>query len=378
MFKKVKENINRANNTMIQYYNSVKLHDEIKIELGRAIEKVVEADKFVLGENVFSFEKEFSVFCESEYCVSCGSGLDAIRIILQSLNIGIGDEVIIPANTFIATAFAVTQVGAKPVLAEPDLETYNINPCKIEKLVTSRTKAIIAVHLYGRPSNMKAIKGIADKYGLYVIEDAAQAHGARVDDFPLGYYSDAVAYSFFPTKNMGAFGDAGAIVTNNKIIADNARMIGRYGSPERYKHLVIGLNSRMDEIQAAVLRVKLKKLNKWIQSRRDIAEYYLENIKNKKITLPCKDESGMKQVWFAFVVGTEQRDELRTYLYEAGIETLVHYPVPLFMQPCYKDSYDIKNHKTTTSLSKRILSLPLWTYMDLEKVKEIVNTINKW
>lgn len=363
---------------MIQYYNSIKLHEEIKKELYQGIEQVIESDRFVLGDNVFEFEKEYSAFCESKYCVSCGSGLDAIRIILKSLNIGNGDEVIVPANTFIATAFAVTQTGAEPILAEADFETFNIDVNNIEKLINSKTKAIIAVHLYGRPANMKKIKDIADRYGLYVIEDAAQAHGARINYHALGYYSDAVAFSFFPTKNMGAFGDAGAIVTNNAEIADNARLIGRYGSPKRYSHLKIGINSRLDEIQAAVLRVKLKKLDEWINSRREIADYYLQNIKNDNIVLPLKDEAGMKQVWFAFVIRTERRDNLKDYLYKSGIETLIHYPTPLFMQPCYRDCFDKTKYEKTQGLSERVLSLPLWTYMDLEKTQYIIDAINKW
>lgn len=363
---------------MIQYYNSTKLHDEIKSDLYNAIEEVIESDKFILSENVSGFEKEYSEFCRSKYCVSCGSGLDAIRIILESLDIGIGDEVIVPANTFIATAFAVTQVGAKPVLVEPDSKTCNIDINKIEKSITKNTKAIIAVHLYGRPANMKAIREIANKYLLYVIEDAAQAHGAMVDGHDLGYYSDAVAFSFFPTKNMGAFGDAGAIITNNISIADNSRLIGRYGSLKRYTHLKIGLNSRMDEIQAAILRVKIKKLDHWIQSRREIAAYYLNNIKNEKIILPQMDEYGMRQVWFAFVIQTKHRNELKEYLYKSGIETMIHYPKPLFIQPCYIAKFDEQDYSIAKTLSESVLSLPIWTYMDLEKAQYVVDVINKW
>ena len=265
------------------------MHDEIRKDLDQAYNKVIDSNYFIQGKECELFEKEFADYCNAKYCVGVATGLDALYLILRAMNIGNGDEVIVPSNTYIATALAVSYCGAKPIFVEPKLETYNINPDLIEEKITDQTKAIIAVHLQGRPADMDAVNEIAKKHNLYVIEDAAQAHGTEYKGQKVGTLSDAAGFSFYPGKNLGALGDGGAVVTNNKEIADKVRALGNYGSDYKYHHIYKGTNSRLDEIQSAFLRCKLPHLDKWNEYRRNVANKYFEGIKNPLIKLMLEE-----------------------------------------------------------------------------------------
>jgi dTDP-4-amino-4,6-dideoxygalactose transaminase len=363
----------------IPFYSSVLLHKEVKEEFMLKFEKVLSEDKFFLGTNVDGFEKEFSEYCDSKYCISCASGLDALYLILRGYEIGTGDEVIVPSNTFIATALAVSATGAKPVFVEPQVETYNIDAFLIEKAISSKTKAIIVVHLYGRPSNMEQISKVASKYGLKIIEDAAQAHGALYNGSKVGTLGDAGAFSFFPRKNLGALGDGGAVITNDKLLEEKVRTIARYGSKIRYVHTHLGINSRLDELQAAFLRIKLKRLDKWNLQRSRIAERYSNEINNELIIKPMKDDSVIKHSWYLYVIRTKHRDLLKGYLSSYGIESQVHYPIPLYRQECYRDNNaSTELFPVTEMLSNEILSIPIWPGMTEMEVNYVIKVINNW
>ena len=290
----------------IPFVSFEKMHSEMKEELKEAFENVINSNWFIKGIQLSEFEKEFAEYCDSKFCVGCGNGLDALMLILRAYDIGDGDEVIVPANTFIATALAVSYVGAKPILVDNN-ELYNIDYTKIEEKITNKTKAIIAVHLYGMPADMDEINNIANKHNLIVIEDAAQGHGALYKGKKVGSLGDAAAFSFYPGKNLGALGDGGAVVTNNEEVAKKINTLGSYGSNKKYHHELKGVNSRLDEIQASFLRKKLVKLDKWNKDRERIALYYLNNIKNDKIILP-KVEEDMKSSWHLFVIRVDERE----------------------------------------------------------------------
>lgn len=353
------------------------MHDEIKDKLKESFNNVLDSNWFIKGEELEQFNTEFADFCEAKYCIGCGNGLDALMLILKAFNISEGDEVIVPANTFIATALAVSYVGAKPVLVDCN-SFYNIDSDLIEEKITEKTKAIIAVHLYGQPADMDKINEIAKKNGLIVIEDAAQAHGALYKGKKVGTLGHAAAFSFYPGKNLGALGDGGAVVTNNKVIADKVRTIGNYGSEKKYYHKYKGVNSRLDEIQAAFLRVKLRELNKWNEKRRKMANIYLENIKNPLIKLPDINEN-TNPVWHLFVIRTEKRDELQQYLNENGIETVIHYPIPVHLHESY-DELELKegSYKLSEKYANEILSIPLWYGISDDQVKFVCNKLNEW
>ena len=262
------------------------MHSEIRTQLDNAYNSVMDSNYFIQGQACSQFEKEFAGYCGAKYCIGVGNGLDALMLILRAMEIGVGDEVIVPSNTYIATALAVSYIGAKPVFVEPDIDTFNINPDLIEEKITKKTKAIIAVHLQGRPADMDSINAFAKKHNLRVIEDAAQAHGARYKGKKIGSLGDAAGFSFYPGKNLGALADGGCVTTNNKEIADKVRALGNYGSDYKYHHIYKGVNSRLDEMQAAFLSVKLKQLDKWNTERRRIAARYLSEINNPLIILP--------------------------------------------------------------------------------------------
>ena len=285
---------------MIPYFDLNALHAPIRKELDQAMATTVERDWYILGQELEQFEKEYAAYCGTSYCLGVGNGLDALHIILNAYGIGAGDEVIVPADTFIATALAVSYCGAVPVFVDVCEDSYNLNPALLEEKITERTKAIMAVHLYGKLADVKAIRNIAKCYNLKVIEDAAQAHGAIIDGKRAGALGDAAGFSFYPGKNLGALGDAGAITTNDEELYEKAKALRNYGSNVKYHHIYRGYNSRMDELQAAVLRVKLKHLNNWSQERRKIAEYYVRNIDNDVIKLPRL--SNMDNVWHVFPV----------------------------------------------------------------------------
>lgn len=354
------------------------MHKEIEKEIITKFKEVYRKNWFIQGEEVRKFEEEFAEFCEAKYCIACGNGLDALYLILKAYNIGAEDEVIIPSNTFIATALAVSYVGAKPVFVEPLLDTYNINPELIEKAITNKTKAIMAVHLYGQPADMDEINKIAKKYNLKVIEDSAQAHGSLYKGRKTGSIGDAAGFSFYPGKNLGALGDGGAVVTDDKSLADKIRAIANYGSDRKYHHIFKGANSRLDEVQAAFLRIKLKNLDKWNEERRKIAQKYINGIKNSKIIKPAEEDYA-KHMWHIFAVRTDKRDEFEKYLNDNGIGTTIHYPTPIHLQEAYKE-LNIKNGDLPISekISKEQVSLPMWYGMKDEEINYVIDTINNW
>lgn len=353
------------------------MHNEKKEELKESFNKVLDSNWFIKGKELEKFEREFADYCKSKYCIGCGNGLDALMLILRAVNISEGDEVIVPANTFIATALAVSYVGAKPVFVDCN-SFYNIDSDLIEEKITQKTKAIIAVHLYGQAAEMDNINKIAKKYNLVVIEDAAQAHGALYKGKKVGTLGDAAAFSFYPGKNLGALGDGGAIVTNNKEIAEKARIIANYGSEKKYYHKYKGVNSRLDEMQAAFLRVKLKELDNWNKKRKEIATIYMNNINNPLIKLP-KININTDPIWHLFVIRTEKRDELKKYLSENGIETVIHYPIPVHLHEAYYELGLKKgDYKMSEKYANEILSIPMWYGISKEQVKFVCDRLNEW
>jgi len=354
------------------------MHKEIEDEILTKFKEVYEKNWFIQGEEVSKFEEEFAEFCGAKYCVGCGNGLDALYLILRAYDIGEGDEVIIPSNTYIATALAVSYTGAKPIFVEPDLLTYNINPELIERAITKNTKAIMAVHLYGQPADMDEINKIAKNYNLKVIEDSAQSHGALYKGAKVGALGDASGFSFYPGKNLGALGDAGAVVTNNKELADKIRAIGNYGSDRKYHHIYKGTNSRLDEVQAAFLRIKLRNLNKWNEERRKIAQRYSNEITNPNIIKPVEADYA-KHVWHLFVVRTEKRNELEKYLNDNGIATTIHYPVPMHIQGAYKElNIAGGSLPLAEQVANEVISIPLWYGMNDNEIDFVIDKINSW
>lgn len=361
---------------MINFLDMKPMHDKIKNEIMEAIERVYDSGWYILGKEVELFEEEFAKYSGTKYCVGVGSGLGALELILKGYDIGEGDEVIIPANTFIATALAVSYAGATPVLVDVDEKTYNINPELIESAITDKTKAIMPVHLYGHPCDMDPIVEIAKKHNLKVIEDSSQAQGALYKGRMVGSLGDASGMSLFPVKNMGALGDAGVVTTDDKELADKIKILRNYGSSKKYYNEYKGYNCKLDEIQAAILRVKLKYIDEWNEYRQNIASEYLKNIKNDKIMLPSILE-GANHVWHRFVIRTKDRDGLQKYLEEHGIQAMPHYPVPIHKQEAYTElSYLIGTLPVTEHISDEILSLPLYQYMNEDDVNKVINKLN--
>jgi dTDP-4-amino-4,6-dideoxygalactose transaminase len=363
---------------MIPFLNLEPMHNEIGNEIRCAIERVYSNNWYIMGQELELFEQEYAQYCGVKYCIGVGNGLDALQLILMGYEIGAGDEVILPANTFIATALAVSYAGAKPVLVDIDINTYNIDPDLIEAKITKNTKAIIVVHLYGQPANMDKILEISRRYNLKVIEDSAQAHNARYKGALTGGLGDAAGFSFYPGKNLGALGDAGAVTTNDKQLAETVRALRNYGSQEKYNHELKGMNSRLDELQAAVLRVKLKHLDRWTKERRLIAKHYLSGISNNEIVLP-QVPSDMEPVWHIFAIRCRNRKKLQSYLDDQGIQTLTHYPIPIHLQPSYLDlGYQAGDFRRTEQSSKEEISLPLWYGMDKVLQDRIIHSINSY
>ena len=353
------------------------MHGEIKAELTEAFNRVTDRNVYIQGEECKLFEKEFADYCGAKFCVGVATGLDAIYLILKAMGIGSSDEVIVPSNTFIATALAVSYTGATPVFVEPDINTYNIAPELIEEKITDKTKVIIAVHLQGRAAEMDTINGIATKYGIKVIEDAAQAHGAKYKGNKVGALSYAAAFSFYPGKNLGALGDGGAVVTNDAELAAKVRALGNYGSDYKYHHIYKGTNSRLDEMQAAFLRIKLRKLDMWNKARRNIAEKYLAGIKNPLIVLPPKTEKDFEHIYHVFVIRCDKRDELEKHLSEKGIGTVKHYPIPMHLQVAYSDlGLKEGDLPIAEKISKTVLSLPMFYGMTSEQINYVIDAIN--
>lgn len=354
------------------------MEKELDNDLRAAFERVYTRSWYIEGEEDNNFEKAFAEFCGVQYCVGTGNGLDALVLALKALGVRDGDEVIVPSNTYIATALAVTYVGANPVFVEPDIRTYNINPALIEEKITEKTKAIMPVHLYGQACDMDPIMAIAKKYNLYVVEDCAQAHGATYKGRKIGTFSDAAGFSFYPGKNLGALGDAGAAVTNNKEVADKIRAYGNYGSDYKYHHIYKGNNSRLDEMQAAFLSAKLPHLDRMNEERRRIANLYLDGIKNDKLVLPYIPDE-MVPVWHIFAVRCQERDKLEQFLKDNNIGTNKHYPIPMHLQECYKD-LGIKQGELPVAeeISATELSLPMYYGMTDEEIQYVIDKINEF
>lgn len=349
-------------------------------EIDDEVMSVLHSGWYIRGEQCQLFEKEYATYCGSKYCVGVGNGLDAIRLIFEAYkSLGImenGDEVIVPANTFIASILAISQAGLWPVLCEPDIQTYTIDSQKIESFITARTKAILPVHLYGQVAEMNTVLKIAKKHNLKVIDDAAQAHGAVYHGRKVGSLADATTFSFYPAKNLGALGDAGAVTTSDKELADKVRSIANYGSSVRYHNDEKGVNSRLDEIQATVLRVKLKHLDEDNHLRRERADKYAELIKNTKVILP-KIQENDSHVFHQFVVRTEKRDELQSFLAKNNIQTQIHYPVPPHLQPAYSEWNNL-SLPVTEKIHREVLSLPISPTISPEEVEYVANHINEF
>ena len=360
----------------IKYTEFNRMHEPLRDEFLQCYKEVFDAQWFIKGSKVKKFENEFAEYCGTKYCVGVGNGLDALQLMLRACDIGEGDEVIVPSNTFIATVLAVSYVGATPVLVEPTLEHLEIDPERIEEAITEKTKAIIAVHLYGRMADMTRICAIAQKHDLMIFEDTAQAHGAKHAGKKAGSFGNASAFSFYPGKNLGAFGDAGAIITDDKEIAEKMYAIGNYGSLKKYDHIYKGINSRLDELQAGFLSIKLKYLDKWNNERVRIARDYYDKIKNNKIRLPKYTE---ENVYHIFPVFCDEREELKKYLEHNGINCQIHYPTAIHLQKAYSDMNKMQgDFPIAEKICATELSIPLYPGMSKEEIQYIIDTINKF
>ena len=360
----------------IPFASFLPMEKKLNTEIREAFERVFTRSWYIEGMEDEAFEKAFAAYCGTKYCIGVGNGLDALMLTLKALGVGKDDEVIIPSNTFIATALAVTYAGAKLVLVEPDIRTFNIDPAKIENAITEKTKVIMPVHLYGQTCDMDPIMEIAKKYHLKVVEDSAQAHGASYKGKKAGSFGDASGFSFYPGKNLGALGDAGAVVTSDPEIEKKVRALGNYGSDYKYHHIYQGSNSRLDEIQAAFLSAKLPLLDEMNEERRRVADRYLKEIQNDKITLPFVAEDCVP-VWHIFAVRCQERDKLEKYLNQKEIGTNKHYPIPIHLQECYKDlCYQQGDYPIAEEISNTQLSLPMYYGMTDDEISYVIDALN--
>ncbi|EMF49991.1 DegT/DnrJ/EryC1/StrS family aminotransferase [Streptococcus parauberis] len=362
----------------IPFVSFLPMEKELNDELRNAFETVLTNSWYIGGNEDKKFEESFAKYCETDYCVGVGNGLDALLLSLKALGIGEGDEVIVPANTYIASALAISYVGATPVLVEPELETFNIDAKKIESAITKNTKAIMPVHLYGLSCDMDVIQEIAQKHNLYIIEDCAQAHGALYKDKKVGSFGVLSGFSFYPGKNLGALGDAGGVVGNSKELIDKVRALSNYGSDYKYHHIYKGNNSRLDELQAAFLSAKLPILDKINKNRNEIANRYLSEIKNDALALPSVPE-GRTHVWHVFAIRSDKRADLEEYLSEQGISTNRHYPIPVHLQDCYKDlGYKKGDFPIAEKISDTQISIPIYYGMTTEEIDYVITTLNNY
>lgn len=364
----------------VNFLNIKKINERYSEEIHSAVKRVIDSGWYIHGSELASFESEFAAYCHVRYCIGVANGLDALTLVLKAWKImgrlSDGDEIIVPANTFIATILAVTEAGLTPILVEPDSVSNNISVDNIEAAITPRTKAIIPVHLYGQIANMTKICAIAKSNGLLVLEDSAQAHGASHEGRMAGAWGDAAAFSFYPGKNLGALGDAGAITTNDTKLANTIRALGNYGSAEKYNHIYKGVNSRLDEIQAAILRVKLNYLNDDIRLRRNIADEYRKGIINTKITLPL-NEITCEHVWHLYVVKTKYRADFQKYMTAKDIQTLIHYPTPPHKQGAYSELQGL-SFPVAEMLHEQVVSLPMDPTMSVEQVQYVIDAVNEF
>jgi len=354
-------------------------YQELKGELDSAYQRVMESGWYILGEETDAFEYEFAKYCGAKQCVGVGNGLEALHLILRAYGIGEGDEVIVPANTYIATWLAVSYTGAQPVPIEPNKNTYNLAPEGIEKSITSRTKAILPTHLYGQPADIDAINVIANKYNLFVVDDAAQAHGAKYREHRVGSLCHATGWSFYPGKNLGAFGDAGAITTNDEILAERVRVLRNYGSRAKYHNEIKGFNSRLDPLQAAFLRVKLNYLDIWNARRQQIAEYYLSALSDLPEIVRPYIPDWADPSWHLFVIQYKNRNKLMQHLREMGIQTLIHYPIPPHLQLAYSEMNRPKgSYPITEGIHRDVISLPMGPHLTSVEAERVIEVIRDY
>lgn len=360
----------------VPFLDLARLHQTIREPLDAAYKRVMDSGWFIMGPELEAFEKEFAAYCEVKHSIGIGNGLEALHILLRAYDIGEGDEVIVPSNTFIATWLAVSQAGATPVPVEPRIDTHNMDPELIERAITKRTRAIMPVHLYGQCADMDPILAIAKKHGLVVIEDAAQSQGARYKGKIAGSLGDAAATSFYPGKNLGALGDGGAVMTNDDAIADKVKRLRNYGSKIKYQHELTGYNSRLDEIQAAFLRVKLAKLDGWNKQRRTVAAKYSELLKDTNVVLPVVAKD-CEAVWHLYAVTSPRRDQLQKYLDAQKIGTVVHYPTPPHLQPCYQE-FRSMTLPIAEKIAREVLSLPISPLMTTEEIEFVAEKVKSF
>ena len=365
---------------MIPFLDLKKINEQYADELKSACNRVIDSGWYLMGQELASFEADFAEYCGTKYCVGMANGLDALTLTLRAWKelgkLKDGDEVIVQANTYIASILAITENNLTPILVEPDENTFNLSPEVVKSAITSKTKAILSVHLYGQISPMQELMEIAKTHDLLVLEDCAQSHGAKIDGKKAGNWGHAGAFSFYPGKNLGALGDAGAVTTNDKELADTIRALGNYGSHKKYENIYQGVNSRLDEIQAAMLNVKLKYLETEIQRRRYITTRYVDEIINTEIVLPLVKEQ-CNHVWHLFVILCEDRDALQQHLLDYGVQSLIHYPVPPHKQEAYKSLCKLKL-PITEKIHKQVLSLPVDPTMTDENISSIISIVNKW
>ena len=364
----------------IPFLDLKQLNSPYEEQIIKKVKEVLNSGWYLNGREVSSFEKEFAQYCGTKYCTSVGNGLDALKLIIKAY-IELGqmkenDEIIVPSNTYIASILSITENKLKPVLVEPELDTYLINPLEIEKKITKKTKAIMVVHLYGQACNMEKIIHLANKYELKIIEDSAQSHGSKFKNKLCGNLGHASAFSFYPGKNLGALGDAGAITTNDQVLNETVKTLSNYGSKVKYENKLKGVNSRMDEIQAGILRIKLKYLNKEISARQNIANNYLKSMINADIIFPFVQENST-HVWHLFVIRNKNRDELKSYLLKNEIETLIHYPIAPHKQLAFKE-WNKKSYPISEKIHNEVLSLPMGSFLSTKNQEKIIEVINNY
>ncbi|WP_043970937.1 MULTISPECIES: DegT/DnrJ/EryC1/StrS family aminotransferase [Acinetobacter] len=369
---------------MIPFLDLKSINGQYRAELIEACTRVIDSGWYIGGNELAQFEQSFADYCGAKFAIGVANGLDALILTLRAWKelgkLEDGDEVIVPSNTYIASILAITANNLTPVLVEPDINTYNIDPKKIEAAITPKTKVILPVHLYGQLAEMPEIMTIANQHNLLVLEDSAQSHGAEINGTRAGNWGDASGFSFYPGKNLGALGDAGAVTTNNEELAKMLRALRNYGSHEKYKNLVPGVNSRLDEIQAAMLDIKLKYLDQDVEHRRKIAQWYLQNISNPLIKLPLEHKHAEKyqqHVWHLFVIRTQHREALQEYLAEHGVQTLIHYPIPPHKQQAYKEWSDL-SYPVSEQIHAEIMSLPIGPTLSVEEAEKVIQLCNSF
>lgn len=361
---------------MIKFLDLEKINNRFREEIDSELKEILDSGWYLQGKKNQKFAENFAEFCGVKHCLGVANGLDALNLIIKAYGFSNGDEIIVPANTYIASILAISQNGCTPILIEPDIKTYNINPDLIEEKITERTKAIMVVHLYGQAVQTKKIWELAKKYNLKIIEDSAQAHGSVYDGIKTGALGDASGFSFYPGKNLGCMGDGGCVTTNDDELFEKIKAIANYGSDRKYHHIYKGVNSRLDEIQAAVLNVKLKYLDKDNARRREISKYYRENIKNRIIILPeTYDESA--HVWHVFAVRTPERDRFQKYLEENNIQTIIHYPTPPHKQGAYQEWNNL-SYPISEEIHRTVISLPISPVMTDDEVERVTEVINEY